>query len=1078
MASTRRLYTGAPGSSLRDQLLDASPPDPASLWVVPSSLAALQVKRILGTRAHGSVPYPRVWCWPDLWRAIGESSADGPICLSTTASNAVFHEAIRTSQDSGELTPLASVIDWPGYRRQLQERFADWTRDEQAPTPVNPDAEPVATAEHALFGRYRDLLNSLGAEDAAGFEVWASKRLLKRTPEPFRSFHQVSFFDWQSGSPAQWRFLRHVIKRARTVHISLTYEDDAASRSIHELSHPVRARLLELGFVETVVPVDLWRPAGLRDVEQTLFRPREPAGINATQGLLIRGAPQRDGVARLVAREIKSLLDEGAEPDQILVLFRHQGEQADRAFEIARDWNLPVSTTSSSPLTRDPVITALLLATGLPIEDWETTQLIRLLRHGRFRPDWPKTGPLDFSFAAALLKKSRVYRGKQSIQRALDRAVVEAESQNNHASADRARQARTVVNRVMALLEQFDKPGSWSDQVDHLEQLTQALGLARLDDSRHQSDHSALDLLREALEDQGDILGRLGRHDETWTWSRFVAELQSLVNRTAAATTLLAPGSVIFATLDQVAGVRVPFVILADLTEGSFPSRAAVEPFLSVRPGDEPTAACRRAASREMLRFLGVLGSAESRVILVYPTTDSKGQELLRAGYLDDLLDLLTPSVRAICHQSIARFDASLIDTPELAGSPSDRRIRASALAATRADYSALQRFHESADLHQHESRLSPAHGAAMALQVLRARMRFTPFDIYDGLLSDPRAIEHIQQVFGSHFTFSPSQLETYIACPFQFFSKYVLKLETSDDRDELDEDFTTRGSRIHDILEQLETLLIARRAKGEPIDDEAIATEARIALREHMVSDLARGSEVEAGLEEIERLRLGFAVDRYVHQSRNYLDDPQARPSPHLLEVDFGGERSDKPCLEIGDAEHTVRLRGKIDRIDLIDSPEGQSFRVIDYKSGSVPSTSDVRDARLLQLPLYAMAVERVILPHEEIALRDVGYWGLKKEGFRAISFTEWQEVQAAVERYVMSLVDRLRHGVFVVDSQIDDCESYCDFRAICRIRQVRAAAKQHDHAAPPELAITPGRSGRKRRDSAAPEDITMEKP
>jgi ATP-dependent helicase/nuclease subunit B len=356
-----------------------------------------------------------------------------------------------------------------------------------------------------------------------------------------------------------------------------------------------------------------------------------------------------------------------------------------------------------------------------------------------------------------------------------------------------------------------------------------------------------------------------------------------------------------------------------------------------------------------------------------------------------------------------------------------------------------------------------------MALRVLRARIRHSPFAIYDGLLSDPNAIESIAQTFSSQFTFSPSQLETYIACPFQFFSKYVLKLETADDRDELDEDFTTRGSRLHDILEQLETQLIDRRAAGELLDDQALEHQARIALNSHMESDLAHATDVEAGLEEIERLRLGLVVDRYVAQSRNYLDDPQMKPLPHRLEVAFGDERSGTPCLEIGGEANTIRVRGKIDRIDLIDSPEGRTFRVIDYKSGSVPSQSDVRAARLLQLPLYAMAVERVILDEEQIPLRDVGYWDLKKDGFRAISFSEWQEVQAAVESYVTALVDRLRHGAFVVESQADDCESYCDFRAICRIRQVRAAGKHYDQVSPPELAISSARGGRKRRDSPA---------
>ncbi len=148
------------------------------------------------------------------------------------------------------------------------------------------------------------------------------------------------------------------------------------------------------------------------------------------------------------------------------------------------------------------------------------------------------------------------------------------------------------------------------------------------------------------------------------------------------------------------------------------------------------------------------------------------------------------------------------------------------------------------------------------------------------------------------------------------------------------------------------------------------------------------------------------------------------------------------------------MRLQGKIDRIDIVEDAGGRGFRVIDYKSGQGPSPNEVRQARLLQLPLYAMAVERIILAGEDVTLHDVGYWALRKEGYKAIAFAEWELVQAALESYVAELVDRLRRGVFVVDSQVDGCEGFCDFRAICRIRQARLAAKHHDRPTPPELA------------------------
>ena len=60
-------------------------------------------------------------------------------------------------------------------------------------------------------------------------------------------------------------------------------------------------------------------------------------------------------------------------------------------------------------------------------------------------------------------------------------------------------------------------------------------------------------------------------------------------------------------------------------------------------------------------------------------------------------------------------------------------------------------------------------------------------------------------------------------------------------------------------------------------------------------------------------------------------------RPVPSRFEVEFGVD--DAPGLEIGDGDDAVRLRGKIDRIDVVEENGTQLFRVIDYKTGSAPA-------------------------------------------------------------------------------------------------------------------------------------------
>jgi hypothetical protein len=122
----------------------------------------------------------------------------------------------------------------------------------------------------------------------------------------------------------------------------------------------------------------------------------------------------------------------------------------------------------------------------------------------------------------------------------------------------------------------------------------------------------------------------------------------------------------------------------------------------------------------------------------------------------------------------------------------------------------------------------------------------------------------------------------------------------------------------------------------------------------------------------------------------------------------------------------------------------------------------AEVRRGEMLQLPLYAMALQRLVFPDEKYGLFDIGYWSLRKDGFKPIAFERWEEDQQALIQHVHALVDRLRRGRFVVDSRTPGCEAFCEFGGVCRIRQARAAEKSYELSLP-ELSIPVRRSRRK---------------
>ena len=314
-----------------------------------------------------------------------------------------------------------------------------------------------------------------------------------------------------------------------------------------------------------------------------------------------------------------------------------------------------------------------------------------------------------------------------------------------------------------------------------------------------------------------------------------------------------------------------------------------------------------------MALFLRVVGSADVGLVLAYPTTDAKGQELLAAGFLDDVLRLFPDRLRETLHESYRRFDPALVDWPDLAGSPADARVRAVALACDDGaigDLIALTRS---------EGHRPPLEGTAAALRVSHARFARKTFGSYDGLLRDPRAIRRIGREFGPEHRFSASQLESFVFCPFQFFLRYALALQPLDDRTELEDDYGERGSRIHRILEELHLL----HAQGAGREGETLNELVPVVIGNELRSERSRSSELDVGLKEIERRRLERVVHRYARQHRAYEELPRGRPQPLRFEVEFGQPDDDSPpSLELGDG--AVRLQGKIDRIDLVHAARG----------------------------------------------------------------------------------------------------------------------------------------------------------
>jgi len=1034
----RRLLSGPHGCALRDRLLAKAQGQPGKLWIVGSRLARDQVFAGLGKR--GELPSgTTVWTWRELWEAVRRVHAEGPAPLSAAGVRAVFNEALDRARNAGALNAVDSAVDWPGFRRRLAAQIARWTRAERSLSHPPRESERDATvhAQWAVYVQYRGILRELNAEDVEGFSVWASDALLREAPTPFSSAPELIFLDANLTTAAHQRTVEAAQAQGNTVTVCLNYQSDPMLAEVYSPAGITRNRLLEGGFREVLVDFEDWRPTGLRDVEQEIFRadahlrPR----LHDASGLRILGAPEGEGIGLILARELQGLLDQGVNSDEVLVLVRRWDDVAERILEVVKSWGIRIHSPHTSPLSSCPAIAALRKAMAIPGHHWETSGLIQWLRHGQVAPPWAeRIGSRALANTASVVQSTRVFRGLRPLLDALDRVL--SNDKVAKPQKDRTEVARKVITELARWLDPLDQPRYWYHHCEALRDLAKGVGIGT-------GCPEILDALWDALDEHGAILDGLGHGERPWSWSDFQREVSSIANEIDAPPSPTPIDSIPMLEVDSARGARASWVFLVNLGEGTFPTPDSIDltQALVSESDDDDSGASANAPStayaNEMERFLEILGAADQGLAFLYPTSDVQGQELLKAGFLDDLIGRLTPETRADpkVHEVHSRFDPTLIDRPELARSPADARVRAVALACVQRETGPLR------SLARGPADRRSLEGTATALRTAESRLQSKWFGPFDGVIQSPSVLNRIQKNFDASYTFSPSQLESYLFCPFQFFMRYVLKIEPIDDRDELEENYTERGSRIHRILEELEQLILADQGTRAELFDAVIQKE--------LESEREITSDIDRGLNRIEQLRMTRMLRRYARQHTEYESNSKlGAPRPHLFEATFGFESLENsfPALHLGEGDEQVKLQGKIDRIDLVADAGASTFRVIDYKSGSPPLKSDVKKGVYLQLPLYALAVERLILAEEGRSLHDVGYWGLAGDGFKSIFLKEWEGDRDALETHVIRVVAELRRGQYMVDSCKDDCVQRCEYGSVCRMGQTRSAHKSRE--------------------------------
>lgn len=182
------------------------------------------------------------------------------------------------------------------------------------------------------------------------------------------------------------------------------------------------------------------------------------------------------------------------------------------------------------------------------------------------------------------------------------------------------------------------------------------------------------------------------------------------------------------------------------------------------------------------------------------------------------------------------------------------------------------------------------------------------------------------QELFGKRPFLSPTQVEVYHQCPFQYFCRYGLNAK---ERRPAEVDVLQYGTLMHFLFERIFREPAQVRAGW---NEEELEGRVSGLIQEYAQENMG-GLGLLSGREKYRLSRLCQSACKLIRHVEEELAQSQFLPQ-HL---EWGlGYGKDAPPLEILTAKGKVTVGGTIDRVDLYVDPQGKRYvRVIDYKTG-----------------------------------------------------------------------------------------------------------------------------------------------
>ncbi len=986
--------------------------------------------------------------------------------LSFSEKMSLLRLLLALMNKEGRLSELRNALEAEGSLRHLAVLITELKEGDvgagelKAAVSRSFSHPPLGDEIAEVFSRYGEDLHSRKLRDREDLFRGAVEALKNGGAPELGALYVDGFYDF---NPLQLSLLRAALKRAPVGAITLLYSEDDP-----ELFGPARAIFESLA----------------QEAEEVLFLEGKEGSLS-TSGFTLRGGvslevlPFRDPATEaqgVAARAKELILREGYSPQEVSVVLRELGGRGAELEEACMSFGLPLRAQEGRPLLESPFVRTLLRLLSTAERRFPVDELSSLL--GSSYIPFLKRRGVDAASATRELSLIGGSSGRGSILRRLrfrlERLKRNGKAKSSHLLVERAEpeeQRREVLSAIDALESFFEimdllpAQASVEDYAWVLPRIMASLGMGEAVRSEEREelrirDLAAWEALTHALERLRETHRSLSG-DAPISLRSFISELRALCREVRFPSFESRDEGLSLLDVNNVRGLSFKVVLICGASEKEFPLPPRENPFfrddelrrLNRALGRRALKDKRERTEEERLLFYLAATRPTEKLIVSFPVQDAEGHEVLPSPYLAELVgeerlkevagaSLGPGTMEPPPYEKVFRKEELLLRAVRDVSSGEMLGVEGGELGELRSGLALLKRI-----------AATPLEQALHGARVETLRRGGRPSG-YDGWVTDLKLLSLLKVKLGPPLRLSPTALEEFAACPFRYLSCHLLGLEPEEAEGEelLPKD---RGGLYHRILHRFfETLLQetegaldgARKALAFSImerDAEALFRQQEALFSEERPLWPFERKEMERNLEEL----IAHEVELQAKQGG----------CPRYFEVSFGredagpGPSTREPLkVPLQDPGWEVHLRGTIDRIDIIPPPEGPSFRIVDYKSGSSADTmKEVREGLSFQLPLYLMAAEELILPeYSSLEAFYLMVTSRRKEGvIKAGEGEEWRELRGKVRKWVSQYGEEVLSGRFPsTPRNRRRCPRGCPYRAICRFKGFTFEEREED--------------------------------